>query len=130
MRKLVFIISAMTIIFLPALGKAQNSDSGSTASVPHNKTIQVSEPVQILLTDHHYRDRSSALPIWSPKLGWYYAYPRRSAAPAFVGALPENCAGQYSERETLYECNGILYRKTYMRGVIVYQIITDQDDLR
>ncbi len=130
MRKLVFIMSAMAIIFLPALGKAQNSDIGRTASAPDNKNIQVSEPVQMLLTDRHYRDRSRGLPFWSPKSGWYYAHPRRSAAPAFVGALPENCAGQYSERETLYECNGILYRKTYMRGVIVYQIITDEDDLR
>jgi len=47
-----------------------------------------------------------------------------------VTELPDNCDNIYSTDETLYECRGILYRETYLRGELVYEVITDLDDLR
>ncbi len=47
-----------------------------------------------------------------------------------VEVLPATCESIYSADETLYDCAGILFRETYLRGELVYEVITDLEDLR
>jgi hypothetical protein len=69
-------------------------------------------------------------PYWFPRLGWYHSYPTRGSTMLIVEELPRDCDSVYSDDETLYQCDAILYRETYLRGRLVYEVITDLDDLR
>ncbi len=130
MRKLIFVMLAMTIGSLSSVIVAQDTDSQDTTSAINSQGIDIERVSTRYLAGYHPDHRLRGSPIWLPRLGRYYTHPKRNSAAAFVGVLPDNCETIYSEDRTLYECNDILYRKTYLRGVIVYEIITDLDDLR
>ena len=43
----------------------------------------------------------------------------------YVTSLPNECEKVISGDETLYECNGVLYRSTYYESEQVYEIVSD-----
>ncbi len=69
-------------------------------------------------------------PYWFPGLGWYHSYPTQRSTLVIVLVLPSNCDSIYLTDESLYVCGGILFRETYLRGELVYEVITNLDDLR
>ncbi|MEM6679663.1 MAG: peptidoglycan-binding domain-containing protein [Pseudomonadota bacterium] len=75
--------------------------------------------------------------IWGPyyyypSWGWYFTATLAAGATlAYVATLPEDeeCERVVSEGETLYVCDGVLYRSTLYRDEQVYEIVSEPDEV-
>lgn len=66
---------------------------------------------------------------WTPYWGWYFTAAVAGATVAFVATLPDNdCEEVLYENETLYECNGVLYRSTLQDDERVYEIVSSEEE--
>lgn len=66
--------------------------------------------------DYHYNDG------W----GWFFTAAMVGGTMAFVSSLPDDDCKKVSDSgETLYECDGKLYRSTYYKDEQVYEIVSD-----
>ncbi|MEO0990453.1 MAG: peptidoglycan-binding domain-containing protein [Pseudomonadota bacterium] len=68
-------------------------------------------------------------PFWYPSWGWYFTASVASATLVYVATLPteKGCEEVRSGSETLYACDGVLYRPTYYEDERVYEIVSDPD---
>ncbi|WP_285674416.1 peptidoglycan-binding domain-containing protein, partial [Paralimibaculum aggregatum] len=75
----------------------------------------------------HYRWGSY---YWYPAWGWYFTAAVAGGTLAYVLSLPadDGCEQLVLDGETLYECNGVLYRSTLHDDEEVYEIVSSQDD--
>ncbi|MFC3614412.1 peptidoglycan-binding protein [Lutimaribacter marinistellae] len=66
---------------------------------------------------------------YSPNWGWFFTAALAGSTLAFVADLPSegDCEPVQSEGETLYNCDGVLYRSTYYQDETVYEILSDPE---
>ena len=67
---------------------------------------------------------------WYPRWGWYYTAAVAGGTLAYVVNLPDTdpCDQVIVDGETLYICDGILYRPTVYRDERVYEVVSSQED--
>lgn len=67
---------------------------------------------------------------WNPAWGWYFAGAIAGSTLLFTDTLPDNAACQtvVYESETLYVCGDVLYRATYYKDELVYEIVSSQGE--
>ena len=67
---------------------------------------------------------------WYPSWGWYFTAAVAGGTLAYVLSLPEDdgCQRVTLEGETLYECDGVLYRSTLYEDEEVYEIVSSEDE--
>jgi peptidoglycan hydrolase-like protein with peptidoglycan-binding domain len=67
---------------------------------------------------------------WYPRWGWYFTAAVAGGTLAYVLNLPDTdpCDQAFVNGETVYICNGIVYRPTVYRDERVYEIVTSQHD--
>ncbi|MBK0399123.1 peptidoglycan-binding protein [Limibaculum sp. M0105] len=63
---------------------------------------------------------------WWPAWGWYFTGAIAGATLVYVASLPSECEKVLYEGETLYLCDGVLYRATYYKDEMVYEIVSDE----
>lgn len=71
--------------------------------------------------DYHY------YPAW----GWYFTAAIAGATLVYVANLPDDdgeCQKVEYEGETLYECDGVLYRSTLYEDEQVYEIVSSEEE--
>lgn len=68
--------------------------------------------------------------FWYPRWGWYFTATIASATLVYVATLPDDkqCEQLSYEGETLFLCDGVLYRATLYQNEQVYEIVTEYDD--
>ena len=73
----------------------------------------------------HYRYGSY---YYSPNWGWYFTAGLLGATLVYSTSLPsdKDCQKVQDGGETLYICDGVLYRATYYEGDLVYEIVSDE----
>ncbi|MEO0822012.1 MAG: hypothetical protein AAF074_16490 [Pseudomonadota bacterium] len=66
---------------------------------------------------------------WYPAWGWYFTATVAGAALVYVATLPDDkaCEEVDLDGETLYLCDGVLYRATYYEDELVYEIVTEPE---
>ncbi|MBY8974575.1 hypothetical protein KHP62_02075 [Rhodobacteraceae bacterium NNCM2] len=67
---------------------------------------------------------------WYPAWGWYFTSVVAASTLVFVASLPEDnvCEEVLFEGETLYLCEGVLYRPVYHQDELVYEIVSEEAD--
>ena len=67
---------------------------------------------------------------WYPRWGWYFTAAVAGGTLAYVLNLPDTdpCDQAIVDGETLYICDGILYRPTVYRDERVYEVVSSQED--
>lgn len=67
---------------------------------------------------------------WYPRWGWYFTAAVAGGTLAYVLNLPDTdpCDQVIVDGETLYVCDGILYRPTVYRDERVYEVVSSQED--
>ncbi|MEM6488773.1 MAG: peptidoglycan-binding domain-containing protein, partial [Pseudomonadota bacterium] len=67
---------------------------------------------------------------WYPRWGWYFTATVASATLVYVATLPDDkaCEAVTSEGETLYVCDGVLYRATLYENEKVYEIVSEPEE--
>lgn len=66
---------------------------------------------------------------WYPAWGWYFTAAVAGATLVYAATLPEeDCEQVIYEGETLYLCDGVLYRATIHRDEVVYEIVSEPDE--
>lgn len=67
---------------------------------------------------------------YSPFWGWFFTAALVSSTLVFVSDLPSDkeCQKIVEDGETLYLCDGVLYRSTYYEDERVYEIVSDPPD--
>ena len=75
----------------------------------------------------HYRWGSY---YWGPRWGWFFTAAIVGSTLVYVTTLPEDtdCQKVVDEGETLYLCDGVLYRATYYKDEKVYEIVSDSPE--
>ncbi len=71
---------------------------------------------------HHYGNY-----YYNNSWGWFFTAAIVGSTIAFATSLPEDqeCQEVRDGGETLYECNGVLYRSTFYENEKVYEIVSD-----
>ncbi|MEM7668386.1 MAG: hypothetical protein AAF317_04440 [Pseudomonadota bacterium] len=66
---------------------------------------------------------------WYPAWGWYFTTVTAGATLAFVASLPDDntCEEVLFEGETLYLCDGTLYRPVYEKNELVYEVVSEPE---
>jgi hypothetical protein len=75
----------------------------------------------------HYRwGRYNYYPSW----GWYFTAAVAGATLVYVATLPDDkeCERVTYQGETLYQCDGVLYRSTLYEDEEVYEIVSSQEE--
>lgn len=64
---------------------------------------------------------------WGPSWGWFFTAAVVGSTLVYVTSLPsdKNCQTVKDGGETLYLCDGVLYRSTYYKDEQVYEIVSD-----
>lgn len=72
--------------------------------------------------DHRYGNY-----YWNDSWGWFFTAAIVGSTIAFATSLPDDkqCKEIRDGGETLYECDGVLYRSTYYDDEQVYEIVSD-----
>lgn len=67
---------------------------------------------------------------WYPDWGWYFTALVAGATLVYVTSLPsdKSCQKVTENGETLYLCDGVLYRATYKDDQQVYEIVSDPEE--
>ena len=67
---------------------------------------------------------------WYPRWGWYFTAAVAGGTLAYVLNLPDTdpCDQAIVDGETLYVCDGTLYRPTVYRDERVYEVVSSQED--
>lgn len=67
---------------------------------------------------------------WYPSWGWYFTAAVAGATLVYVATLPEDegCEQVLFEGETLFLCDGVLYRATLYQNEQVYEIVSEYDE--
>jgi len=67
---------------------------------------------------------------WYPRWGWYFTAAVAGGTLAYVLNLPDTdpCDQVITDGETLYICDGVLYRPTVYRDERVYEVVSSQED--
>lgn len=68
---------------------------------------------------------------WHPRWNWFFTATVAGATLAFVESIPEDqeCTQAEVDGEIVYICNGVLYRATYYRDEMVYEIVSEPDEV-
>ncbi len=68
--------------------------------------------------------------FWYPRWGWYFTAAVAGGTLAYVLNLPDTdpCDQVIVDGETLYICDGILYRPTVYRDERVYEVVSSEED--
>lgn len=68
---------------------------------------------------------------WGPRWGWYFTASLATSTLVYVATLPEEdeCERAEMEDETVYICDGVLYRATYYKDEQVYEIVSEPDEV-
>lgn len=66
---------------------------------------------------------------WYPRWGWYFTAVTATTTLVFIATLPDDkaCEEVLYEGETLYLCDGVLYRPVYHDDQQVYEIVSEAD---
>jgi hypothetical protein len=66
---------------------------------------------------------------YNPNWGWYFTAALVGSTLIYAATLPEDkeCEKVRSEGETLYSCDGVLYRATSYKDQQVYEIVSDPE---
>ena len=69
--------------------------------------------------------------FWYPRWGWYFTATIAGATLVYMPALPEEkeCIPATVEDEKVYICDGVLYRPTYFQDELVYEIVSEPDEV-
>ena len=69
--------------------------------------------------------------FWYPRWGWYFTATIAGATLVYMEALPQEkeCIPASVEGEKVYICDGVLYRPTYYRDELVYEIVSEPDEV-
>ncbi len=64
-----------------------------------------------------------------PRWGWYFTATVASATLVYILTLPrdQECEKIEMQDETLYVCDGVLYRPVYYKDELVYEIVSDAE---
>jgi hypothetical protein len=68
---------------------------------------------------------------WHPRWRWYFTVSIAASTLVFVDRLPDEaddgpeCTSAVLDGETIYICDGVLYRATYYEDEQVYEIISE-----
>ena len=67
---------------------------------------------------------------WNPAWGWYFTGAIAGATLLFAETLPDEaqCQKMSYEDETLYRCGDVLYRATYYKDELVYEIVSSEGE--
>ena len=67
--------------------------------------------------------------LLGPCWGWYFTAVVLGSTLVYTSTLPENldCEKVQDGNETLYLCDGVLYRSIYYKDEKVYEIVSDQE---
>ena len=67
---------------------------------------------------------------WYPRWGWYFTAAVAGGTLAYVLILPDTnpCDQANVDGETVYICDGIVYRPTIYREERVYEVVSSQED--
>ncbi len=65
-----------------------------------------------------------------PRWGWYFTAAVAGATLVYVATLPEDddCTPVNTADETMYVCNGVLYRATVYESETVYEIVSEAEE--
>ncbi len=68
---------------------------------------------------------------WYPRWGWYFTAAVAGATLVYVATLPDDneCERIVSDGETLFLCDGVLYRATIYEDEQVYEIVSEPDEV-
>ena len=69
---------------------------------------------------------------WGPRWGWYFTAALATSTLEYVATLPDEgdeCERAELEGETVYICDGVLYRATYYKDEQVYEIVSEPDEV-
>lgn len=72
---------------------------------------------------------------WYPRWGWYFSVSIGTSTLVYVEQLPDQeddgpeCVSAVLDDETVYICDGVLYRATYYEDEQVYEIISEPDEV-
>ncbi len=68
---------------------------------------------------------------WYPRWGWYFTAAVAGATLVYVATLPDDkgCERIVSDGETLFLCDGVLYRATYYQDERVYEIVSEPEEV-
>ncbi|MEM6354529.1 MAG: peptidoglycan-binding domain-containing protein [Pseudomonadota bacterium] len=66
-----------------------------------------------------------------PRWGWYFTAALATSTLVYVVSLPEDddCEQIVSDGETMYVCDGVLYRSTVYRDEQVYEIVSEPEEV-
>ncbi|MAS43153.1 MAG: hypothetical protein CML46_08635 [Rhodobacteraceae bacterium] len=66
---------------------------------------------------------------YNPGWGWFFTGAIAGATIAYVASLPEDedCDQATENGDTVYICNGVVYRSTYYQDEKVYEIVSEED---
>ncbi len=75
---------------------------------------------------HHYWGSY----YWYPSWGWYFTAIVAGSTLAYITTLPsdDDCQKVQDGTDTLYSCNGVLYRPTYYKEQQVYEIVSPAEE--
>lgn len=67
---------------------------------------------------------------WYPRWGWYFTAAVAGATLVYVATLPEDkgCEKIESDGETLFLCDGVLYRASLYKDEQVYEIVSEPEE--
>jgi len=71
--------------------------------------------------------------FWHPAWAWYHTAVVAGATLVFINSLPANgsdCEEIRDQGETLYVCNGVVYRATLYKDEKVYEVVSSDKDSR
>jgi len=68
---------------------------------------------------------------WGPRWGWYFTAALATSTLVYVATLPEEdeCERAELDDETVYICDGVLYRATYYKDEQVFEIVSEPDEV-